>query len=937
MLKLRPYQLEAIEAIKRDWQSHTDVLLTCATGGGKTAIFLALLNQVIGAKRALIIAHRQELIYQPRDRMLDYYPEWKDRVGVVMADENDNDKQITIATVQTLQSEKRLEQLLSNGIMDYLISDEAHHNCAKTRINVVEALKNVNPELRHLGVTATPIRADGDGLSKVYQKESAHYGIVELIKLGYLAPVRWLAIQVGISLAGVKVQAGDFQKKQLSDVFETSNCFDLVVESHKKYARDRQAIAFTVSVEGAHSLAETFRDAGITAEAADGTTDKKLRQKIMDDFRAGKTQVLVNCLDEKTEILTRRGWVGIDDIKENDVSAAVSPETGKVYWEPLSRIVKRPRGKDEPMVHINNQTFNSRVTGEHRMLVRTRAPGAWEFHKASTLPDRISPYRLMVSASAEPENIHAPQVPEKYTKIGRAPGLRYMLKRQGLIGEEAERRIVESAERKRSMHYKNPNELTLDECRFIGLFISDGHMSNGGRGIEISQSFRYKKNNQEITRILESCGFDYSRTTKNSLSNITGRKHESFIYRIPMGLYGGELERKGYFELVPYLDKDMNDLFMGFDRSQTLALIQGWWLGDGCKDDRKSTGKTVFRIVGTNLVAFERLQILCVLRQIQASISEGRHNGVMATKLIYSIGIHDRTSITTNNCSVPTSGGNPAKIETDWCAERVWCVTNQTGTIITRRGGRIMIMGQCALFTEGLDIPEVSCIHQVRPTRSDGLYTQIIGRSLRTFPGKVDALILDYAPIEDRNIAMVGDVLGIPLRRDVYIKPSEEKGEVMGGFTFDGSWNYMEGSPEQIISRQLDYLEMSPWSWYRSDGWMTLGMGKASDNIERTLALSPPEDGIMKLYGIIKKDGYTKHYNLGEGAFEVVKEKADDLANKWGNAVLARKKKDWRKKPASEKQINFAKRLKGAYKVGISMGEQADRITHALAVREVGG
>jgi len=118
---------------------------------------------------------------------------------------------------------------------------------------------------------------------------------------------------------------------------------------------------------------------------------------------------------------------------------------------------------------------------------------------------------------------------------------------------------------------------------------------------------------------------------------------------------------------------------------------------------------------------------------------------------------------------------------------------------------------------------------------------------------------------------------------------------------------------------------------------MTLGMGKASDNIERTLALSPPEDGIMKLYGIIKKDGYTKHYNLGEGAFEVVKEKADDLANKWGNAVLARKKKDWRKKPASEKQINFAKRLKGAYKVGISMGEQADRITHALAVREVSG
>ena len=127
MIKLRPYQRQTIDAIKADFAAgFSDVMVTLATGGGKTAVFLSLLNEILSGNnaRALVLAHRQELIFQPRDRMLDYYPEWEGKIGVVMADYDEYDRQITVATVQTMASERRRQKLISAGAIDYLVTDE---------------------------------------------------------------------------------------------------------------------------------------------------------------------------------------------------------------------------------------------------------------------------------------------------------------------------------------------------------------------------------------------------------------------------------------------------------------------------------------------------------------------------------------------------------------------------------------------------------------------------------------------------------------------------------------------------------------------------------------------------------------------------------------------------------------------------------------------
>lgn len=56
---------------------------------------------------------------------------------------------------------------------------------------------------------------------------------------------------------------------------------------------------------------------------------------------------------------------------------------------------------------------------------------------------------------------------------------------------------------------------------------------------------------------------------------------------------------------------------------------------------------------------------------------------------------------------------------------------------------RIQVIVNVNVLTEGFDEPSVSCILFSRPTKSTSLYTQMVGRGLRLYPGKRDCLVLD--------------------------------------------------------------------------------------------------------------------------------------------------------------------------------------------------
>lgn len=311
-MQLRDYQTDAIARTLAAWQEHTDVLGVAATGAGKTVIFIALLTQILQShQRAVVLAHREELIEQPIERLRAVAGDWmldgalaRPRVGRLLGDQKDYDRQLTVATVQTLAYRRKegerwvyphLEKLLAAGPIDYLITDEAHHAISPSYLQVVEGLRAANPQLRHLGVTATPQRGDGKAMANGFTTTAFTVTIADLVRQGYLVKPSWYAISTQIDLDGVKTTAGDFQQNQLAERFDTDACRSVVVAAHKEYAHDRPAIAFTVSVQGAYDLAEAFRAAGYTAIAADGTTDKTVRRQLLADFRQGKYQILCNC------------------------------------------------------------------------------------------------------------------------------------------------------------------------------------------------------------------------------------------------------------------------------------------------------------------------------------------------------------------------------------------------------------------------------------------------------------------------------------------------------------------------------------------------------------------------------------------------------------------------------------------------------------------
>lgn len=304
-MHLRPYQTEAITNTLAAWNGHTDVLGVAATGAGKTVIFIKLLTDLMDQQpgaRCVVLAHREELIHQPIERLRAVAGDWlmtgsldRPRVGILLGEQKIYDRQLTVATVQTLARAKHLEKLLSYGKVDYLITDEAHHAISPSYLNVVAGLRKANPNLKHLGVTATPQRGDGLALANGFTHTAFTVTIADLVRQGYLVKPSWYAISTQIDLSGVKTRAGDFELGKLADRFDTDACRQVVVAAHREYASTRPAIAFTVSVAGAYALAEAFRAAGFTAAAADGTTDKQVRRGILADFRAGKFQVLVNC------------------------------------------------------------------------------------------------------------------------------------------------------------------------------------------------------------------------------------------------------------------------------------------------------------------------------------------------------------------------------------------------------------------------------------------------------------------------------------------------------------------------------------------------------------------------------------------------------------------------------------------------------------------
>ena len=71
------------------------------------------------------------------------------------------------------------------------------------------------------------------------------------------------------------------------------------------------------------------------------------------------------------------------------------------------------------------------------------------------------------------------------------------------------------------------------------------------------------------------------------------------------------------------------------------------------------------------------------------------------------------------------------------------------------------LLTNCVLLTEGFDSPECDCVVMLRPTQSEGLYCQMVGRGARIYPGRQNFLLLDFLwPTKGHDLCKPASLLG---------------------------------------------------------------------------------------------------------------------------------------------------------------------------------
>lgn len=315
--KLRDYQDKSKNDVYQAWaDGHNNVLLTAATGAGKTVLFAAILQEYDAP--AVLVAHRSELISQAalalnREGVPHSIVAPKSTVNEIIRLEHDTHgyskfawrAPIRVAGVDTLV--RCNEPWLSSIAL--CVIDEAHHVAGGNKWAKAFALMQ---NARALGVTAHAVRADGQGLGKPPDGDGIFDALVvgphgrQLIQRGYLTDYRLLIPRSDIDFSDVKIGAsGDYSINQLrAATHKSKQLVGDVVQHYLREAGGKLGLTFAVDIESANEFCTAYRKAGIPADIITGQTSIAARAAIMRQFRDRKLLQLisVDVLGEGTDV-----------------------------------------------------------------------------------------------------------------------------------------------------------------------------------------------------------------------------------------------------------------------------------------------------------------------------------------------------------------------------------------------------------------------------------------------------------------------------------------------------------------------------------------------------------------------------------------------------------------------------------------------------------
>lgn len=327
----------------------------------------------------------------------------------------------------------------------------------------------------------------------------------------------------------------------------------------------------------------------------------------------------------------------------------------------------------------------------------------------------------------------------------------------------------------------------------------------------------------------------------------------------------------------------LNDVFdeIIFDRDLLWGIKNGWLSDIECK--RIDIGYDL-RGVHTRQGDYAPGELAEAMDGTADAIAEAYRTLAKGATLIFAVNVHQCEEIAKRIPGAAVVTGS----------------TKNRGDIIERfTAGEIPCIVNCMVFSEGTDIPRVETVIIARPTQSDTLYTQMVGRGLRLYPGKERLLLVDCVGVTGKaSLCTAPSLLGISIDNIPQKRLKEVEGLL---FELPAKVEAAADCPQSWV-RNVETVDL--WAkgqkynlhdinWFRMpDGALVCSL---KDGKRITI---PPANELGMVLGVPMQTWLDSVYSHLEAEYE-------DQRYIWD----LNKAKGWGKKPATEKQMQLIERL----------------------------
>lgn len=269
------------------------VMVQMPTGTGKTYLMAAVVKWFIDTHdkgEVWLIAHRRELVEQMQQTLNRFCLAYSEKEEELKAK-----VRIRVLSIQWL-TRHQIELERKGCVPGLIVVDEAHHALADSYQDVFVR----NHEALKIGMTATPCRMKKASFGRLFKRLLTSPATSDFILRGYLSPYNYVVIaktstdQQIINLLKGRGSDGDYAVKEMDEKLNIPQAIQRLYNSVEKYAPGKKGIVYAIDIGHAKAIAECYNALGIKAVALDSKTSTKTRQRMVEAFRKGGLDCLVN-------------------------------------------------------------------------------------------------------------------------------------------------------------------------------------------------------------------------------------------------------------------------------------------------------------------------------------------------------------------------------------------------------------------------------------------------------------------------------------------------------------------------------------------------------------------------------------------------------------------------------------------------------------------